>query len=90
MSDDSEVVGENEMEFFAILYLFEPEYTDNELRQRGDCCGDTLKPQADHVQTRRGGACEENVNDCQQSRILNAVKNGPYLFHCWKESACQV
>ncbi|KAL0170568.1 hypothetical protein M9458_035164, partial [Cirrhinus mrigala] len=31
MLDDSEVVGENELEFFAKLYLFEPEYTDSEL-----------------------------------------------------------
>ncbi len=31
MSDGFEVGGENEMEFFAIPYLSELEYTDNEL-----------------------------------------------------------
>ncbi|KAI2662126.1 Sodium/potassium/calcium exchanger 3 [Labeo rohita] len=30
LSDNSEVVEENEMEFFATLYVFEPEYTDDE------------------------------------------------------------
>ncbi len=30
MLDDSEV-GDNEMEFFALTYLFEPKYTDEEL-----------------------------------------------------------
>ncbi len=31
MSDDFEVGGENEMEFFALPFLFEPNYTDEEL-----------------------------------------------------------
>ncbi len=31
MSDNFEVGGENELEFFALSYLFEPKYTDKEL-----------------------------------------------------------
>ncbi len=33
MSDDFELGGEDEMEFFALPYLFEPEYTEEEIRQ---------------------------------------------------------
>ncbi|KAI2648508.1 3-ketoacyl-CoA thiolase [Labeo rohita] len=88
MLDDSVVVGENEMEFFAIPYLFKPECTDNELSERRLLR--SLKPRADRVQKRHGGARVENANHCQRSRNLSAVKNGPYLFHCWKESASQV
>ncbi len=32
MSDDFELGGEDEMEFFALPYPFEPEYTEEEIR----------------------------------------------------------
>ncbi len=41
MSDDFELRGEDEMEFFALPYLFEPEYIEEEIRQMEDSCGDT-------------------------------------------------
>ncbi len=36
MSDDFELGGEDEMEFLALPYLFEPENTEEEIRQMDD------------------------------------------------------
>ncbi len=47
MSDDFELGGEDEMEFFALPYLFEPEYTEEEIRQMEDTAAATQTSQAD-------------------------------------------
>ncbi len=46
MSDDFELGGEDEMEFFALPYLFEPEYTEEEIRQMEDTAAATQTSQA--------------------------------------------
>ncbi len=47
MSDDFELGGEDEIEFFALPYLFEPEYTEEEIRQMEDTAAATQTSQAD-------------------------------------------
>uniref|UniRef100_A0A672QI08 P2X purinoreceptor 7 intracellular domain-containing protein n=1 Tax=Sinocyclocheilus grahami TaxID=75366 RepID=A0A672QI08_SINGR len=46
MSDDFELGGEDEMEFFALPYLFEPEYTEKEIRQMEETAAATQTSQA--------------------------------------------
>uniref|UniRef100_A0A8C1B467 P2X purinoreceptor 7 intracellular domain-containing protein n=1 Tax=Cyprinus carpio carpio TaxID=630221 RepID=A0A8C1B467_CYPCA len=46
MSDDFELRGEDEMEFFALPYLFEPEYTEEEIRQMDENAAATHTSQA--------------------------------------------
>ncbi|KAK7172391.1 hypothetical protein R3I93_004651 [Phoxinus phoxinus] len=46
MSDDFELRGEDEMEFFALPYLFEPEYTEEEIRQMEETAAATHTSQA--------------------------------------------
>ncbi len=46
MSDDFEIRGEDEMEFFALPYLFEPEYIEEEIRQMEDTAVATQTSQA--------------------------------------------
>ncbi len=45
MSDNFELGGEDEMEFFALPYLFEPEYTEEEIRQMEDTAAVTQTSQ---------------------------------------------
>ncbi len=47
MSDDFELGGEDEMEFFALPYRSEPEYTEEEIRQMEDTAAATQTSQAD-------------------------------------------
>ncbi len=46
MLGDFEFGGEDEMEFFALPYLFEPEYTEEEIRQMEDTAAATQTSQA--------------------------------------------
>ncbi len=47
MSDDFELGGEDEMKFFSLSYLFEPEYTEEEIMQMEDTAAATQISQAD-------------------------------------------